>query len=40
MAENMGVSARQVQKYLKRLQELKKITRIGGTQNRKMEPFY
>ena len=30
MAENMGVSARQVQKYLKRLQELKKITRIGG----------
>lgn len=30
MAENMGVSARQVQKYLKRLQELKKITRVGG----------
>ena len=30
MAENMGVSARQVQKYLRRLQELKKITRIGG----------
>lgn len=30
MAENMGVSARQVQKYLKRLQELKKITRIEG----------
>lgn len=30
MAENMGISARQVQKYLKRLQELKKITRVGG----------
>ncbi len=30
MAESMGVSARQVQKYLKRLQELKKITRVGG----------
>lgn len=30
MADNIGISARQVQKYLKRLQELKKITRIGG----------
>ena len=30
MAENMGVSARQVQKYLKRLQESGKITRVGG----------
>ncbi len=30
MAENMGVSVRQVQKYLKRLQELKKITCVGG----------
>jgi len=30
MAENMGLSTRQVQKYLKRLQELGKITRVGG----------
>lgn len=30
MADNIGISARQVQKYLKRLQELKKITRLGG----------
>ena len=30
MAESMGVSARQVQKYLKRLQESGKITRVGG----------
>ncbi len=30
MAENLGLSTRQVQKYLKRLQELKKITRVGG----------
>ena len=30
MAENMGLSARQVQKYLKRLQEMGKITREGG----------
>lgn len=30
MAENVGLSTRQVQKYLKRLQELGKITRIGG----------
>ena len=30
MAESIGVSARQVQKYLKRLQELGKITRVGG----------
>ena len=30
MAESMGLSARQVQKYLKRLQESGKITRIGG----------
>lgn len=30
MAQSMGLSARQVQKYLKRLQELGKITRIGG----------
>lgn len=30
MSESMGLSTRQVQKYLKRLQELKKITRVGG----------
>ena len=30
MAENVGLSTRQVQKYLKRLQELDKITRVGG----------
>lgn len=30
MAENIGLSTRQVQKYLKRLQELGKITRVGG----------
>lgn len=30
MAENIGLSTRQVQKYLKRLQELKKIVRVGG----------
>ena len=30
MAENMGLSTRQVQKYLKRLQEMGKITREGG----------
>jgi predicted HTH transcriptional regulator len=30
MSENMGLSARQVQKYLKRLQESKKIVRVGG----------
>lgn len=30
MAENMELSVRQVQKYLKRLQELQKITRAGG----------
>lgn len=30
MADCMGLSARQVQKYLKRLQESGKITRIGG----------
>ncbi len=30
MAENMGLSTRQVQKYLKRLQELGKIIRVGG----------
>lgn len=30
MAESMGLSARQVLKYLKRLQELGKIARIGG----------
>lgn len=30
MAENMELSARQVQKYLKRLQELQKIARVGG----------
>ncbi len=30
MSESMGLSPRQVQKYLKRLQELGKITRIGG----------
>ena len=30
MAEDLGLSARQVQKYLKRLQEMQKITRVGG----------
>ena len=30
MSESMGLSARQVQKYLKRLQDSGKITRIGG----------
>ena len=30
MAEVMGLSTRQVQKYLRRLQELGKITRVGG----------
>ena len=30
MADSMGLSARQVQKYLKRLQESGKITRVGG----------
>lgn len=30
MAESMGLSARQIQKYLKRLQELGKIARVGG----------
>ena len=30
MAESMGLSARQVQKYLKRLQESGKIARVGG----------
>lgn len=30
MSESMGLSTRQVQKYLQRLQELKKITRVGG----------
>lgn len=30
MAESMGLSARQVLKYLKRLQELGKIARVGG----------
>lgn len=30
MSESMGLSARQVQKYLKRLQESGKITRVGG----------
>lgn len=30
MAENMELSTRQIQKYLKRLQELGKITRVGG----------
>ena len=30
MAESMGLSARQVQKYLKRLQESGKIIRVGG----------
>ena len=30
MAESMGLSTRQVQKYVKRLQELHKIARIGG----------
>ena len=30
MANSMGLSARQVLKYLKRLQELGKIARIGG----------
>ena len=30
MGESIGLSTRQVQKYLKRLQELGKITRVGG----------
>lgn len=30
MAESMGLSARQVLKYIKRLQDLHKIARIGG----------
>ncbi len=30
MAENMGLSVRQVQKYLKRLQDLQKIIRVGS----------
>lgn len=30
MSESMGLSTRQVQKYLQRLQELKKIARVGG----------
>lgn len=30
MSESMGLSTRQVQKCLKRLQELNKITRVGG----------
>ena len=30
MSENMNLSTRQVSKYMKRLQELNKITRIGG----------
>ena len=30
MAESMGLSTRQVQKYVKRLQELHKVARIGG----------
>ena len=30
MAESMGLSTRQVLKYIKRLQELHKVARIGG----------
>ena len=30
MAESMGLSTRQVQKYVKRLQELHKVARIGS----------
>ena len=30
MSESIGLSSRQVQKYLRRLQELGKIARIGG----------
>lgn len=30
MSESMGLSPRQVQKYLRRLQELGKIARVGG----------
>ena len=30
MSESMGLSHRQVQKYLRRLQELGKIARVGG----------
>ena len=33
MGENMGLSTRQIQKYLKRLQDLGKITRVGGRKN-------
>lgn len=30
MSENMNLSTRQVSKYMKRLQELNKITRVAG----------
>ena len=33
MGMNMNLSTRQVQKYLKRLQDLGKITRVGGRKN-------
>ena len=33
IAENIGLSARQVQKYMRRLQDLNKIQRIGGRKN-------
>ena len=30
MAEFMGISTRKLQKYIKRLQELHKVARVGG----------
>lgn len=33
IAENIGLSARQVQKYMRRLQDLNKIQRVGGRKN-------
>lgn len=40
MAENVGLSTRQVQKYLKRLQELGKITRVGGRKIGEWKRFF
>ena len=30
MSESIGLSSRQIKKYMRRLQDLKKIARIGG----------
>ena len=35
MADSIGLSTRQVLKYLKRLQELGKIARVGGRKRKK-----